>query len=339
MSTIRARSTDKVIATAAALGVARDALLREAGFSASELEGAATRVCFARYAGLLETAARLSGADDFGLRVGAAVHGHSFGVMGYAALASPTLGEALRRVADFHALWNAAAKVGLVVSGETATIGYDVSGHAPAAVRQDVEASLLSFVAPIRKAFNLDMRPTEVRFRHAGPPDTTPHRQHFGAEARLRFSAADNAVCFDAGLLDAPAPGYEPGLLALFDARAKEELDRLSGGPMTRRLREVLPEALAAGHGDIDHVARRMETSARTLQRRLEEEGRDYTALREELRLELARSWLGQPELTLDEIALMLGYSDATAFGRAFRRWTGSPPGEWRAQATRSRAS
>jgi AraC-like DNA-binding protein len=179
----------------------------------------------------------------------------------------------------------------------------------------------------------------EARFRHAAPRDVSPHRQHFGPSARLVFAASDNAVCFDARLLDTPAPGYEPGLLALFDAAAQGELDRLAGGPVTRRLREVLAEALAAGHGDIGRVARRMGTSARTLQRRLEEEGHDYTALREELREELARSWLGQPHLSLDEIALMLGYSDATAFGRAFRRWTGRPPGEWRTAAARGLAS
>jgi AraC-like DNA-binding protein len=80
----------------------------------------------------------------------------------------------------------------------------------------------------------------------------------------------------------------------------------------------------------IDHVASSMHMSARTLQRRLEDEGTRFGEVLEEVRARLARTWLRDPSLGLSEIAARLGFADLATFSRAFKRWTGMPPGQWR---------
>jgi AraC-like DNA-binding protein len=95
-------------------------------------------------------------------------------------------------------------------------------------------------------------------------------------------------------------------------------------------VRQQLVERLRDGEPEQGAVARPLGLSERTLQRRLRDEGTTFGALVDDVRLELARMYLGDPELAIFEVAFLLGYSEPSAFNRAFRRWTGASPSEHR---------
>jgi AraC-like DNA-binding protein len=154
---------------------------------------------------------------------------------------------------------------------------------------------------------------------------------------RVFFATDDLAFgCEDSGFavarLELERPMRHP------DARAVETLSPLveaelgtrpSGASLTARVAAHLAVSLPEG-ADVGEVARAMHMSARTLQRRLEQEQTRFTEVLDRARLDLSRRLLGDPTIALTDIAYRLGFADLATFSRAFKRWTGKPPGQWR---------
>jgi AraC-like DNA-binding protein len=172
---------------------------------------------------------------------------------------------------------------------------------------------------------------TRVWFAHARPPELEPIHAFFGTR-ELAFGCPDSGLAFARGVLDAPMHGVDPRMLATAEPLADEALEtRAPAGaaPLSVRVAARLATSLPDGT-DVADVARALRMSGRTLQRRLEEEGTRFTEVLDRVRLERARVELGHPERSLTEIAFCLGFGDLATFSRAFKRWTGKPPGQWR---------
>jgi AraC-like DNA-binding protein len=101
------------------------------------------------------------------------------------------------------------------------------------------------------------------------------------------------------------------------------------------RIREIIAEELVRGEPSLERVAKRMATSGRTLRRRLEENGTTFRALLDAARADLARSYVQDRRISLSEVAFMIGFSEPSAFNRAFKRWTDTTPAAWRARGVR----
>ncbi len=127
-------------------------------------------------------------------------------------------------------------------------------------------------------------------------------------------------------------PTANEALAQLHDRFAGEYLARFSESRVTHQARQVLCRLLPQGEPKRDSVAQLLHLSQRTLQRRLQEEGTSYQQLLDDTRRELAEQYLGQPNLTLLEVAYLLGFADPSNFFRAFRRWFDMTPGEYRAR-------
>jgi AraC-like DNA-binding protein len=168
-----------------------------------------------------------------------------------------------------------------------------------------------------------------VSFRHAAPEDTGEHERIFGV--RPRFDAAGDQLSFDGSLLEAPMRNRDQGLADLLQRYAEQSLDALPReSTVTDRVREILQSGIDPGIGE---VARRIGMSPRNLQRALSKEQTTYLDLSSAARRAAAERLLLRRELATAEIAYALGFGDVPAFHRAFVRWTGSTPGEFRHRA------
>lgn len=171
-----------------------------------------------------------------------------------------------------------------------------------------------------------------VELRHPAPPSLREHQRLFGCA--LRFEAVDYAIVLHESTLAAPLPGADPMLGLVLERHLRELHDKL---PPPDDLLAAVRAAVDAGLGepdlDIDRVARRLATSRRTLQRRLGALGTSFHALLDQARREQALRHLRDPSLTLADVAFMTGYAEMSAFFRAFRRWTGQTPGEFRSRS------
>jgi AraC-like DNA-binding protein len=174
-----------------------------------------------------------------------------------------------------------------------------------------------------------------VLLAHPAPADITEYTRTF-VGAKLSFAAPFYGFEFDAQLLDAPLRSADANLHDLMRRHAERVLQELPQAlPITRRVKGLIAEELSDGHPGCAHIAQRLQMSPRTLERRLELEGTTFTHLLEEVREGLALRYVGDQELPLSQVATLLGFSQTTAFHRAFRRWTGQTPLQYR-RSTRS---
>jgi len=162
----------------------------------------------------------------------------------------------------------------------------------------------------------------------AGP--TRSHRRSYEHRA-CRQAAPESALIFTFDANQVPLPTSDPALLEILKRHADHLLAKLPpSDDFIARVRQLIAQELTGGDPSADHLATRLGMSSRTLRRRLEERGTGHKALLDEIRRELAMRHLGEERLEIGEVAFLLGYSEASAFHRAFKRWTGSTPVDYR---------
>jgi len=240
---------------------------------------------------------------------------------------APTFGEALRRWVRYLNLIDDAVTVGLAVDGDRAYLRVERESEAPAPASHELCFALV--VARAREAAS-GVRPIEVRYAHrANDANATRQRAFFGAP--VRFGTRETELVFERAALEAPLASADAGLNDVLRSAADEKRAKRSPhAPLTDQVRRALASALQSDDGQLELVAKRLGMTGRSLQRRLKDEGTSFQAERESMRRELADRYLGEG-LSFSEISFLLGFSEPSAFFRAFKRWTGITPFERRA--------
>jgi AraC-like DNA-binding protein len=329
VGTISVKAVGKIAAAVASSGVEPEELYRAVSLDPAALADPDNRIPYAQVVEMYEQAARLTGDDAFGLHLGERISPKVFDVLSYVLLNSTTLGEALRRVVRYHPIWNDGAEYALEIEGASARLRYNYLGVDGARSRHDCEMTLAVMLRAGRLSTGLEWTPSEVSFQHAEPADTSEHRRIF--RCPLRFSRPFNEIMFDAALLDLAVVEADPVLCEVLERHAEELLTRFPRrGGVAEEVRRLLFDALRGGDPGLDSVARRLGLSARTLQRKLKEEGTSHQELLEEMRRDLSERYLREPHMAICEVAYLLGFSEPSAFHRAFRRWTGTTPARFR---------
>lgn len=275
-------------------------------------------------------AVEVTGDPAIGVRAGAQARLEALGIMGLVAMSSATLGDALLKTAHHLRLWNEGATLSLLVEADRALVWYRSlvpERRHPASG----DAGLTRLLVVSRELTGTHLVPDEVRFAHPAPPDLTPYREFFGSG--LCFDQPDYALVFPAEGLTLPIRAQASTLGAALARHATELLDALpSSSVLAEQVRRVLARELQGGNPIIDNVANQLGLHTKTLTRRLRDEGTSHSELLEQLRREFAQRYLAVPDLNVAEVAFLLGYSDASAFHKAFRRWFGVAPLAFRHQ-------
>lgn len=278
-----------------------------------------------------EIPARL-GNPAFGLEAAEALPAGVFGAMDYAAHHAPDARGAICRFVRYCRLIHETAHVYFVEDGQEARLGYAVPGQA--SPRHANEFVVSAWVFALRRMTGRGFSPDRVRFSHAKPSDVSPHRRVFRVDPV--FGQEVNEITLDQSLLASPVVGSDPSLGLLLDRYAEGLLARLpADGTFVSRARQLLAEGMTDGDPTVEMLARRMGMSPRSLQRRLQDGGTSFQELLDSLRKDLALRYLENPAISIGEATFLLGYSEPSAFHRAFRRWTGTTPKEYRAAARR----
>jgi AraC-like DNA-binding protein len=308
-----------------AAGADVDAVFARAGIPLAELGDPERRFPRESMLTLWRTAREVTSDPAFGLHIAERVPYGSFGVLEYIARSSSTLGDALARVARYARLLDDVAEVAFVKLGDEVTLVPRLSDAWP--IPSDVMEGLLAVAIRMARELSGDpsLLPRAVEVRHAAPADTREHARIFGVA--VRFGGAKDGITFSESQLALPVVNADPTLSAILDRHAQELLRRLPpAGTFGQRVRGLVAAELRGGNPALERVAAKLHVSTRTLRRRLDDEGTSFTLLLDELRRELALRYLEERAMALDAIAFELGFADARAFRRAFKRWTGRAP-------------
>ncbi|MFN9210284.1 MAG: AraC family transcriptional regulator ligand-binding domain-containing protein [Betaproteobacteria bacterium] len=315
------------------LGVDPAALLAETRLAPTLFDDPNNVVSYVARGRLLRLCVERTGCRHFGLLVGARGGLHSLGLVGLLAKYAPDVKTALRGIERYLFLNVRGAGVTLAVEGGAARLTYDIHVAGAEANDQVGDGALATMLNLLRTLCGAGFAPTEVRFVHRRPDDVGPYRSFFGVP--LRFDSEHYGVVFSADWLERPAPAADAELEHLLREQI-ETLESHHPDDFPEQMRRVLRSALLTGHSGVREVAALFAMHPRTLHRRLREFGTSFQTLADEGRHEIARQMLADTALDVAAIAAALDYADASAFTRAFRRWTGTTPARWR--ATRRRA-
>jgi AraC-like DNA-binding protein len=323
---VSARLLAPVVRYLAELGVEAGSLFREAGLPQETISDPDTRVSSHAMRDLLVLAAQRCNDPAFGLHAGQRLRPGDLGLLEYLVRTSASSQEIAHKLVRYHELaGNLAPQI--EQDGDTLVCHLPVpeSEHHPPVV----EEYNLSFWAKLARAVRDDaLRPLEVRFTHEEPAYAKDAALIFGAP--VRFDCERNGLVFARESLVGVAPVDEGLRRAVID-RADEALTALGSHCSTGdRVRAQLRVRLLDDGATADSIARMLSMSARTLRRRLSDEGTRFQDLRDAVRRERALECISQEQLAISEIAYLLGFGETSAFHRAFRRWTGKTPAQYR---------
>ncbi|WNF47092.1 AraC family transcriptional regulator [Pseudomonas sp. SG20056] len=314
-------------------GVDSAELLERVQLSPQLLAQRDQRIAASTYLELLGHGVRLTGDEQLGLHLGEAVRPGYYGVLGYLIMSCATLADALHRQARYAALVGNLGQVDLADepprAGLEPQVAHSWQPLLPQQKRQLSEETLAGWVTFGHWISGLDIPPTEVRFQHAAPADTSEYQRIF--RCPVLFDQADNALVFPKRLLATPLGQADAQVRLMLDAYADRLLGEIQQGhSVLDRARLELSRQLPEVGADLQQIAARLALSPRTLQRRLREAGLSFNQLVDETRQQLVLHYLRDPALELAEIAFLVGFSEPGSLARAFRRWTGQSPGEYR---------
>jgi AraC-like DNA-binding protein len=326
MSATRIPMLAATTARFAALGLDPRLILERAGLASASAQrgGLDTRQFFAVWRAILE----LSDDPLIGLRIGSETGPAQLEAAAIAALHSATYGDALARLARYKRLC-CPEEIRVEREGPLARLSFhwilaeEITPHAIS------DAAFASAHAIARRGAGRTVTPRRLELMRT-PQSTAPYAAHFGCE--VRTGCAGDALVYDAADLDIPFTSHNEDLLAVLVPALDAQIEALGEVSIEGRARAALTRLMRGDRPSIEMLARQLHMSTRSLQRHLGEAGTSYQAVLDGVRLETARRLLAETSFTPGEIAFFLGFEEANSFQRAFRRWEGRTPAQWREQ-------
>jgi AraC-like DNA-binding protein len=299
------------------------------GLDTSQLGVAGARYPWQQMQSLWRLAVETTGDPSFGLHAGRNIRPTTFHALGYAWLASETLLDSLQRLCRyFRVVSTAPIALELSASGNTCVLTQAVTDPSHVPTDTAIDAFVVAVVQLCRTATNARFAPLSVAFERASHGGADGYAEVLGCP--VTFGAPATRIVFDRETLEAQLPGENADVARANDKVAESYLQTLEPHKIASEVRELLVDLLPSGKSTQATIARRMNRSLSTLQRQLQNEGTSYQEIREETRSALAREYVRDEDLSLSQVAYMLGFSDQSNFSRAFKRWTGQSPREFR---------
>jgi len=306
-------------------------LLKTAGIDLGHNSGDGTRYPVERMQQLWQLAVDASGDACFGFVAGeqlqpAALHG-----LGFSWLASDTLRDALNRLVRFSRLISTAANIQV----EDNANGVELLLLPPTGVEYFVpatlDAGLTAFLHMCRITAGDSINASQVMLNRPRPDCAQKVEAFF--RCPVQYDAGHYSLCFSKQLVDAPLINANPELARINDQAVIDYLARFDRDSITMQVRSSIIERLHNGTPNQENIAESLHVSLRSLQRLLNKEETNFKTLLESTRQELALHYIRETHRTLGEITYLLGFSEPSNFTRAFKRWTGKTPAEYREHA------
>jgi len=318
----------RVINYAETLGVSREEICCAVHLDSAKLLYPDAQIPFAQLIKLYEYAALLSGDQDFGLHLGEQSNPKMYELLGYVTMNSQTFGDFLNCLLRYQQIWTNAVKFSLETTADSSihlSYIYRVSAISTEERRQESENMLSVIMKMGRMVTAVNWMPSETHFEHQQPNCVSDHQRIFGEF--VYFNKPQTKLVFDSYIMNLPIIEADPKLFAMLRSHAENLLPEVNlEAEISARVSEVLVKSLAGGPPSIEVVSKQIGVSPRSLQRKLNEVGTSYQKVVEEVQRALSERYLKSSEMTICEISYLLGFSQQSAFQRAFKRWKGITP-------------
>jgi AraC-like DNA-binding protein len=323
--------TRQACARLVAAGIELAPLLAQAGLTTGQIEDSNSRFPAQSQVTLLQLAADALRDDLLGFHLGRDSELREVGLLYYVLASSNTLGESLQRADRYSSLNNEG--IALHIGGKRATsLAFEYIGIDRRSDRHQIEYLLTGVIRICRQLTGRELRPHRVRIVHRHSQAATELNTFLGCEVELGSDADE--IQFSKDVEEMPVVSGDPHLNSLLVKFCEEALSkRAARGSLRRNVENAISLLLPHGKAHVGDVAAELGMSRRTLGRRLASEGLTFAGVLADLRVDLAERQLRDGNLTISQIAWLLGYREISGFTHAFKRWTGKTPRAVRAAA------
>ena len=328
-TTVSAGYAQALVDLADSRGAQRDTLLKAAGLSLDALQPVERRVPFERFKALMREGKRLSGDPALGLRFGTDISFNVLSIVGLICYAAPTMDEAFRQMNRYGRLVIEVEGIGredrFVVEEEDGRTFITDRRRNPNEFSELTESTLGRFICGFSRNFPKIPLYLSAEVTHERPAYGDLYEKLLGVP--VRFGTAQNRMEIDPAYFRmslSNSPGYVFGMLSQQADALLKELE--ASETLSARVERLLMPVLHTGDTNMNNVARELGMSRQTLYRQLKTEGTSFEQLLDHLRERLAMHYLEGEKVSVNEAAYLVGFSDPSAFSRAFKRWTGRSP-------------
>lgn len=304
----------------------RDALT-EAKLSVDVLDNPENLIAFSRIGLLLENCTLRSGQPLFSLEYGIFQGTAVYGRLLYVIRNAQTVGESLRELVRYYSLLSSGAQVSVEVEDKIAIMKYDILMLNGARSHYVADRAIGIGCALLKMLLGASWQPSGVYYQSAPKAGSAAYQRLLGVVPQ--FNSSINALVFDAELLNRPLSESDPLLHNLIREHF-DRMERLSTRELPAYVQELIKKFLPEGPVTTEKIAKTMMLSPRSLQRYLAAQGTSFQVLLDSTRRAMAEHYLSESAISLTQLAGILGYADLATFSRAFRRWYGVSPRQWR---------
>lgn len=306
-------------------GLPAQTLYQLVGLTREQLDEADRMVDVAVSERLLAYGAEQLGYKDLGFRIGMWGDSGRWGLLGHIVDCCQSIREALELQRRYQALMGNVSRPEFVMENGICTLKwvphYQCSYH----LNEEVVTSWVAFA---KKVIGLKLAPREIHFTHRQYGDIAQYEDFFGCT--VTFNSEYTGIVFESEVLSLPLLGYSPDLLKVLIGYADLLVSKKHKSAANEVITQFIIESLATKVPSLEDVASYLGVSARSLQRKFQQQGTNFKTIVDDVRKEYAFSYLLQTNYKMSYIAQILGFSEQSVFQRAFKRWTGVTPGEYR---------
>ena len=325
--------TRGIVQYAARSGVDADRLCAAVGIDPVLLKMPDQRITGTLQSAVWREAIKRTGDEHLGLHLGEVFNLATFGIVGYVLVNCQTFEEVLEKLSRYTSLFSQGAYLHFSISEGLVFCDCDIvarlKNYLLEEPRQAVESTFASLLTATKVLTGYPLRPYAVWFQFPRPADISEHERIF--KTNLHFSMSTNRLVFEAGCLKWPVLSANANLLSVFEQHAKAMLEDMNQEQFyTRKVAQAIAHKLKGELPVIEMIAHSLTISVRQLQRELSAEGTSFQKLLDETRQELALRHLKNPNTAIHDVAFLLGFSEPSSFHRAFKRWTGQTPKNYR---------
>jgi len=329
--TVSAAFIDTILFAAEQLGLNKQELCQSVDLNADLLEDPSSRVKESVMLSLFDVIVRKSGNKDFGLMMGQHSRPGTYSALGYAIMNCANLSEAFELIPRYEDVVMEIGRTRIERQGNQVKLIWGTQNNTPCP-RALIDSILSSWMFLAHWLTGKNTLPDITLLSYPKPSDQSAYRKLFGRD--IRFSCTENAFIFcGATFLDEKILQADLAMNQIMTQRMislKAQLDKER--PLSQSIIATLNQKLPLGMASLSDIARELNSSERTLRRRLKEEGSSYQELLANLRHQLACTYLADPSLSILDITLLLGYSEHSSFTAAFKNWQGETPISYRQQ-------
>ena len=286
------------------------------------------RYSYAAMTKLWEMATEITKDPAFGLRAASFWHPTTLHALGYSWLASSNLKLALERFVRYLKIVSTIAKIQFEEAEEDFSFILDRMAGYPPPADEAIDAGFAMIIRMCRISYGESFNPLRIVMQRHEPLCKEEFNQFF--RAPIDYSASKNVIYFGKKELNTMLPTANAELARVNDKIVTEYLARLDDSAITTRAKEKLIDKLSTGEVSEEQIASLLNLSSRSLQRRLKDEDMTYKQLLDETRRELASQYIENSHLSINQITYLLGFSEPANFSRAFKRWNGVSPSQYR---------